>query len=198
MSIDEIKARLELRVEECHRLVTFVHPEFPKVACTLFSRRRAAGLAFGNEHRIALNEVLLRENPEPMLRDTVAHEFAHIVVWWRYLGQKRHDPATLPPSAHGTEWQSVMREVFAVEPIRCHRFDTSNTGARIQRRWEYRCRCQEHLLTTSKHKRAQSGASYVCQDCKSELTAAYIFDLPTSTAVLLGQDGVFMASPTRD
>jgi SprT protein len=176
MSIDELKARLEMRVEECHRLVRAVDPEFPRVGCSLFSRRRAAGLAFGNEHRIALNEVLLRENPEPMLRDTVAHEFAHIVVWWRYLEQKKLDPDAAAPSAHGTEWQTVMREMFAVEPSRCHRFDTRNTGARVQRRWEYRCRCQSHLLTTSKHKRAQSGARYVCQDCRAELAAAYILE----------------------
>jgi SprT protein len=176
MSFAELKARLEMRVIECQRLVAAIHPEFPKVACTLFARRRAAGLAFGNEHRIALNEVLLRENPEPMLRDTVAHEFAHIVVWWRYLEKKKSDPHLAAPSAHGAEWQHVMRAVFAVEPSRCHRFDTANTGARVQRRWEYRCRCQAHLLTTSKHKRAQSGARYVCQDCRTELAASYVFN----------------------
>jgi SprT protein len=198
MSIDELKARLELRVEECHRLVAAVHPQFPKVSCSLFSRRRAAGLAFGNEHRIALNEVLLRENPEPMLRDTVAHEFAHIVVWWRYLEQKKVDPATRAPSAHGIEWQTVMREMFNVEPKRCHRFDTSNTGARVQRRWEYRCRCQSHLLTTSKHKRVLAGASYVCQDCKAELVPACVAAPPAAATTRSVHDAVFMASPKRD
>ena len=175
MTMQVLKARLEARVAECQQLVTALHPEFPGVDYSLFSRRRAAGLAFGNEHRIALNEVLLRENPEPMLRDTVAHEFAHIVVWWRYLRSK--DVAApgivVPtPSAHGTEWQSIMRHVFDVEPRRCHRFDTSNTGARVQRRWEYRCGCQMHLITTSKHRRAQSGAHYVCADCRGQLIAA--------------------------
>jgi SprT protein len=175
MKIEILRSRLESRVAECQQRVFAIHPDFPKVDCTLFTRRRAAGLAFGNEHRIALNEILLRENPEPMLRDTVAHEFAHIVVWWRYLQQKRHamDAAyVLPPRAHGNEWQTVMRYVFEVEPARCHRFDTSNTGARVQRRWEYRCDCQVHLVTTSKHRRAQVGARYVCSDCKRELRAA--------------------------
>ena len=175
MTHDDLKTRLESRVAECQQLVTALHPGFPKVDCTLFARRRAAGLAFGNEHRIALNEILLRENPEPMLRDTVAHEFSHIVVWWRYL-QSKHVAApgavVAAPSAHGAEWQSVMRYVFDVEPLRCHRFDTSNTGARVQRRWEYRCDCQMHLITTSKHRRAQSGARYVCADCKGELLVA--------------------------
>ena len=172
MSVETLQARLEARVAECHELVRAFHPEFPQVDCTLFARRRAAGLAFGNEHRIALNEVLLREHPEVMLRDTVAHEFAHIVVWWRYLQAKEHAAEVAAPSAHGVEWQAVMRQVFAVEPSRCHRFDTSNTGARVQRRWPYQCGCQAHLLTTSKHKRAQSGARYVCADCRSELRAA--------------------------
>jgi SprT protein len=174
MTIEILRTRLDARVSECQQLVTALHPEFPEVDYTLFSRRRAAGLAFGNEHRTALNEVLLRENPEPMLRDTVAHEFAHILVWWRYLQQSmRTSASTLalqPPSAHGLEWQNVMRHVFQVEPSRCHRFDTSNTGARVQRRWEYRCACQMHLITTSKHRRAQAGARYVCADCARELT----------------------------
>jgi SprT protein len=175
MTIHDLQTRLESRVAECQHLVTTLHPEFPTVDYTLFSRRRAAGLAFGNEHRIALNEILLLENPGPMLRDTVAHEFAHIVVWWRYLQSKRVASPTAfvaAPSAHGVEWQSVMRHVFDVEPLRCHRFDTRNTGARVQRRWEYRCACQMHLITTSKHRRAQSGARYVCADCKAELLIA--------------------------
>ena len=175
MKMETLRSRLESRVAECQQRVYTIHPDFPEVDCTLFTRRRAAGLAFGNEHRIALNEILLLENPEPMLRDTVAHEFAHIVVWWRYLQQKRQalDEAQVPPPrAHGNEWQTVMRYVFEVEPARCHRFDTSNTGARVQRRWEYRCACQVHLVTTSKHRRAQGGARYVCSDCSNVLTAA--------------------------
>lgn len=171
-----LQARLAARVAECNAIIRAVHPSFPDVTCSLFSRRRAAGLAFGNEHRIALNVVLLRENPATMLRDTVAHEFAHIVVWWRYLEDKKQSPTARAPSAHGAEWQSAMHDLFAVEPSRCHRFDTSNTGARVQRRWEYQCACQAHLLTTSKHKRAQSGARYVCQDCNTELAAAYVFN----------------------
>ncbi len=176
MTMDILRSRLDARMAECQQMVSAIHTDFPTVDYTLFTRRRAAGLAFGNEHRIALNEVLLRENPEPMLRDTVAHEFAHIVVWWRYLQQTHRSAheelAVAPPRAHGTEWQTVMRYVFHVEPSRCHRFDTSNTGARVQRRWEYRCGCQMHLITTAKHKRAQAGARYVCADCNRELQTA--------------------------
>ena len=70
-----------------------------------------------------------------------------------------------------------MRDIFAVEPSRCHNFDTGNAGARVQRRREHRCDCQAHLLTTSKHKHARSGARYVCQDCGTELAVTGVPDI---------------------
>lgn len=173
MHLDEdLAARLAARIAECQRLANRIFPDFPRVACSLFAGRRAAGLAFGGEHRIAINRVLLAENPEPMLRDTVAHEFAHVLVWWRYLRACRDSSSreVQRPRGHGPEWKSAMREIFGVEPLRCHRFDTSNTGARVQRRWAYRCGCRSHLITTAKHRRIESGASYVCSDCDWELT----------------------------
>ena len=168
---DDLMARLDARVAECQRLANGQFPEFPVVRCSVFTGRRAAGLAFGNEHRIAINRVLLEEHPEQMLRDTVAHEFAHVVVWWNYRMQIRFAiPGTvMRPRGHGREWKATMRELFAVEPLRCHRFDTSNTGARMQRRWPYRCGCRPHLLSTAKHRRAQSGARYFCTHCDAEL-----------------------------
>ena len=68
MTMEILLTRLDARVAECQQLVTAIHPEFPSVDYALFTRRRAAGLAFGNEHRIALNEVLLRENPVANLK----------------------------------------------------------------------------------------------------------------------------------
>jgi SprT protein len=167
----DLYVRLEARVAECQRLANATHPDFPPVRCTLFAGRRAAGLAFGGEHRIAINRVLLEENPEVMLRDTVAHEFAHIVVWWRYLEDRKRAPDAdvQRPRGHGTEWKTVMSRMFRVEPRRCHHFDTSNTGARSQRRWPYRCRCKSHFVTTAKHRRIEGGATYVCADCSWEL-----------------------------
>lgn len=171
MDLNELRERLNARIRDCQRIANERFLDFPEVVCTLFTGRRAAGLAFGSEHRIAINKVLLQENPEPMLRDTVAHEFAHVVVWWNYLQRSRNSaPGTVePPAGHGTEWQSTMRELFNVEPSRCHSFDTSNTGSRSQRRWAYRCECRRHLLTTSKHRRALAGARYACVECNSAL-----------------------------
>ena len=171
MGSHELRERLAARVAECQRIVNERLVDFPQVGCTLFTGRRAAGLAFGSEHRIAINEVLLQENPEPMLRDTVAHEFAHVVVWWSYLQQLRRLGSGMvkEPRGHGIEWQETMSEMFGVEPSRCHAFDTRNTGSRSQRRWAYRCGCRRHLLTTSKHRRAVAGTRYACADCNSAL-----------------------------
>ena len=171
MVSDELHARLAARVEECQRIVNGRFADFPQVGCTLFTGRRAAGLAFGNDHRISINSVLLAENPASMLRDTVAHEFAHVVVWWNYLRQMQGSaPGTVPqPRGHGVEWQRTMREVFEVEPSRCHSFDTTNTGSRLQRRWASRCACRRHLLTTSTHRRAVAGTPNACAECNSAL-----------------------------
>ena len=173
MVSDGLRAQLAARVDECQRIVNGRFADFPQVGCTLFTGRRAAGLAFGNDHRISINAVLLAENPELMLRDTVAHEFAHVVVWWNYLQQVQRSasaPVSVPqPRGHGVEWRRTMLELFEVEPSRCHSFDTANTGSRLQRRWAYRCGCRRHLLTTSKHRRAVAGTRYACADCKSAL-----------------------------
>jgi SprT protein len=184
--VNDLQRRLTERMAQCQRLATAVHPDFPEVRCSLFSGRRAAGLAFGNEHRIAINRVLLEENPSAMLRDTVAHEFAHIVVWWRYLRARQGAAGRelTPPKGHGTEWKAVMSGMFGVEPLRCHRFDTSNTGARLQRRWPYRCRCRSHLVTTAKHRRIEAGASYVCSDCDWALQPAATSDAVARTSTL--------------
>jgi SprT protein len=186
MILDEVlAARLAARIAECQRLANRDFPAFPRVAWSLFTGRRAAGLAFGSEHRIAINRVLLEENPEPMLRDTVAHEFAHVLVWWRYLEACRVSSPldVVRPRGHGPEWKSAMRDIFGVEPLRCHRFDTTNTGARVQRRWPYRCRCKSHLITTAKHRRIASGASYVCSDCDWELMPLAIDEPVEAVAV---------------
>src|SRR3954451_23705975 len=109
MISDGLRAQLMARVDECQRIVNERFADFPPVGCTLFTGRRAAGLAFGNEHRISINAVLLAENTESMLRDTVAHEFAHVVVWWCYL-QTSQESATgtvRRPQGHGLEWQST-------------------------------------------------------------------------------------------
>ena len=111
---------------------------------------------------IELNAVYLRSEPEAMVRETLAHELAHLLVF--HLHPRRR----LAP--HGSLWRTVMREWLGVEPERTHRFPTDGVRARRQRRWRYRCGCAEHDLTTVRHRRIQEGAAaYRCRHCRGPL-----------------------------
>ena len=134
------------------------------------SGRRAAGLAFGYEHRIAINEVLLQENPEPMLRDTVAHEFAHVVVWWSTSASARIRAGMVKaPSGHGIEWQdtcvkcSRSNRPAAIRSTRATPVHAASAAGRTV------AVAGSHLLTTSKHRRAMAGTRYACAECNSAL-----------------------------
>ena len=119
-----------------------------------------AGRAHYADRRIEINEDLLERHPEAMLHETIAHELAHLITQYVH-GQKA--------TAHGGEWQHIMRNWFSVEPERTHRFDMSGLAVRRQRRFSYRCSCQVHELTAVRHKRARRGTEYRCVNCTGPL-----------------------------
>ena len=128
----------------------------------LFVRGRLyAGRAHYPDQRIEINEDLLERYPEPMLRETIAHELAHLITQ-RVHGRRAR--------AHGPEWQQMMRDWFNVEPERTHHFDMTGIDVRRQQRFRYRCECQEHELTSVRHKRARRGTEYRCVHCTGPLT----------------------------
>ena len=128
----------------------------------LFVRGRLyAGRAHYTDQRIEINEDLLERYPEPMLRETIAHELAHLITQ-RVHGRRAR--------AHGSEWQQMRRDWFNVEPERTHHFDMTGIDVRRQQRFRYRCECQEHELTSVRHKRARRGTEYRCVHCTGPLT----------------------------
>jgi SprT protein len=148
------------------RLAGLGHPPLPRPRLGFFDHRLDAGRATPPDSArgpglIELNRVYLARDPEAMLRETVAHELAHLVVF--HLHPYRR------VSPHGALWQRIMREWLEVEPERTHRFDTAAVRARRQRRWRYRCACREHALTTVRHRRASAGSVYLCRSCHGAL-----------------------------
>lgn len=101
--------------------------------------------------------------PQAFEQETVPHEVAHLVTWLCH--GRRAKP-------HGTEWQTVMRFFGVDQPSRCHSFNPATTSTRQQRRWRYQCDCQEHELSSVRHKRASRGQVYVCRKCQAELRLA--------------------------
>jgi SprT protein len=129
-------------------------------------RGRAAG-----QYRVARGKPGIRYNPyifaryfPDSLAETVPHEVAHHVVD-RLYGLRNVRP-------HGAEWQQVMRLLGAV-PRATARYDLSGIPVRRQRRFDYRCDCCAHSITTSRHNRIRRGdAVYLCRCCHAPIVFA--------------------------
>ena len=112
-----------------------------------------------SEVLVRFNPVLLIENRDSFLAQTVPHEIAHVVA------HSLHNRQIRP---HGSEWQQVMH-FFGAENRRCHSYDVQRSAPRRYRRFSYRCGCQEHQLTTIRHNRIAKGQRYICRSCRESL-----------------------------
>ena len=135
---------------------------------------KAAGWACWNSGNpfIRINPILLNENVEQVVNQTVPHEVAHVVVNEVYENARVRDWNNRRQIApHGTEWKSVMR-LFGKEPDRCHQMDTS-TVQKIRgggNRFVYKCNCREHDFTINRHNKVSfKGMVYRCALCKGDL-----------------------------
>jgi SprT protein len=63
--------------------------------------RRSLGLCYPQRDLIRLNPVLKQAGNRDILGETVTHEAAHLVVYWRHGRRAR---------PHGSEWQQLMVE----------------------------------------------------------------------------------------
>ncbi|MDF1528408.1 MAG: SprT-like domain-containing protein [Sedimenticola sp.] len=124
---------------------------------------KAAGMALF-PHRatpvIRFNALLLTENQEDFLKRTVPHEVAHVIA--RNFFGKRIKP-------HGPEWREVMH-LFGAEASRCHNYDVSRSTRRKLKRFNYRCECRTHELSSIRHNRVLQGQRYHCVKCKQPLS----------------------------
>lgn len=112
---------------------------------------------------VRYNLAIAQQQADAFLAETVPHEIAHLLVWLRFADKAR---------PHGPEWQQVMRDLGVRDPQRCHSFTVPSQSTRQQQRWDYRCDCQQHQLSTTRHKRAQAGQMYVCRKCRQPLSLA--------------------------
>ncbi len=112
---------------------------------------------------IRFNLAIAADHTTAFLAETVPHEVAHLVTAVCF-GHVR---------PHGIEWQAVMTSLGVPEATRCHRFSVPADRVRRQHRWAYVCDCREHALSTTRHKRIESGrATYLCRHCGTPLRSA--------------------------
>lgn len=114
----------------------------------------------GKKIEIRFNPLLFARYFQEGLQDTVPHEIAHYFVDAMYTGR---------PKPHGREWREVMH-VFGIEnPRATSDYDTTGLGVRKQQRIKYRCSCQTHEVSKTRHNRMLRGSKYQCISCHEEL-----------------------------
>ncbi|MEP5762937.1 MAG: SprT-like domain-containing protein [Halieaceae bacterium] len=114
--------------------------------------------------RIRYNPWLFAKYFEENLQGTVPHEVAHYIVHCLY-GLHRVRP-------HGEEWRAIM-QAFDADASVTGDYDLSGIPQRRQRRFDYRCDCREHQLSTRRHNLIERGKGrYQCRLCSAELAYA--------------------------
>lgn len=131
-------------------------PPMPMPTCSFDIRGQVAGMACMSKKEdsregwhVRLNAELLLGYPDAVLKETIPHEVAHLLVA-HYFGKG--------VAPHGSEWQRVMRSL-GKEPERSHSLPT--TPARVVARpYKYRCACRTYDFTAARNKNV-----YQCKAC---------------------------------
>jgi SprT protein len=101
------------------------------------------------------NLMLLLDNKEDFIHETVPHEVAHFVV-------EVIDPSSKP---HGVTWQSIMHLFGVDNPQVYHNYEVP-APIRRKQPYVYECPCKQHFFTKQKHNYAKKGTTYYCTICK--------------------------------
>lgn len=152
--------QLHARVEACYQLAeAFFKQRFVRPQISFKLRGQKAGVAHLTENKLRFNPQLYRDNREDFLRQTVAHEVAHLIA---------HQLFGLRIQPHGKEWQLIMRGVYELPADRCHSYDVQR---RKVSRFIYRCSCPdgEFPFSAQRHALVAKGRRYYCRRCKVTL-----------------------------
>lgn len=121
--------------------------------CSFDLTGTTAGLADFRRNHVRLNAVLLMENTQLFITDTIPHEVAHLVC------RNLHGAEV---ASHGPEWQRVMRR-FGIAPKRTHAMDTKNAVTSVV--YEFKCACvKPHEIKEARAKRYKRSNLH-CTDC---------------------------------
>ncbi len=149
------------RVEQCFQVAEKAYERGFKRPVVIFKKRgTVAGTATPARWQLNFNNTLLNENVEHFVKQTVAHEVAHLICNVIYEGGKTFRVRGERRSPHGRNWKTVM-VVLGVSADRCHTYDTTNSkvGRRKQKTYTYHCTgCKRDLeMGAIRHKKQQSG-----------------------------------------
>ncbi|MBP8185129.1 MAG: SprT family zinc-dependent metalloprotease, partial [Pseudomonas sp.] len=152
--------QLNQRVESCYQQAeAFFKRSFSRPAVSFKLRGQKAGVAHLTENLLRFNPQLYQANHADFLKQTVAHEVAHLVA---------HQLFGPHIQAHGEEWQLIMRGVYELPPHRCHSYAVQRRSAT---RYLYHCQCPEKdfAFSSQRHALVSKGRRYLCRRCRATL-----------------------------
>jgi len=156
--------RARAAVDACFRRAEIhFRRQFERARLAFDLRGMAAAVAYPSRSAIRINRRLLEKNAEDFLLNTIPHEVSHLIAY-RLHGQ------WIAP--HGVEWAAIMRDVYGLEPLRCHHYDVR---ASLTTAYRYRCGCESgHTFTTRRHNNARRGRLYFCRRCRQPLVFSHL------------------------
>jgi SprT protein len=154
----ELQQRVEQQIQICiDRAQEIFKYRLPTPTVSYEIKGNVAGKAGLRSNRLMFNAVLLNENIEHFIAQTVTHEVAHLIAFNVYCDK-----------GHGSWWKHVMR-ALGVTADRCHRYDVTNSRTRTITKYEYFCGCKTYQVGGKIHNKIQQGATYTCRLCKGAL-----------------------------
>ena len=120
-------------------------------------RGQSAGAAYPQRNLLRFNMTLYHGNSAHFLRQTVAHEVAHLLAYTLYGRRIR---------PHGPQWQAIMLDVFGLPADRCHNYQLPPGWKTL---YAYACSCRQHQFSAQRHSRVNRGQGYLCKTCRQPL-----------------------------
>lgn len=162
MDLQVLSQRVHNRLVEVYYKIYEQFPtiqlNFPTIVYKNLGTTAGRATEYGDDStEIALNHILLVDNVDHFINDTIPHEMAHLVVM-KFCPDAK---------AHGSEWFEACRRLGMKEISVCHDLDTSASRRNITRVEAY-CQCMTHQVTLRKARAIKTG-DYICQKCKTKV-----------------------------
>lgn len=149
--------RVRERIAQVVQLLHAKGVALPMPTVSFDLRGKTAGQAWLQKNHVRLNAVLLSENVEHFIEQTVGHEVAHLAAHFK------HGSRIQP---HGQEWQAMMA-CIGLSARRCHSYDVSRAAVGAPAVL-WRCRCQSYQLSARRSATAER-QGYLCRRCHQKL-----------------------------
>lgn len=132
---EELRERVIRKILECiQKCNKGLKEKFDIPILTFRTKSRNAGVSDYSNYWIDINPILLNENPDFVINDTVPHEMAHLISYLVYGNKAK---------GHGYYWKYVA-QLLGVDTERQHDLDVStiNQVRKPRRTFLYKCKCE--------------------------------------------------------